>query len=46
MNKEQYLPVVIIAISVGASIVCFITGDIRRGTYWAAAAILNASVTF
>jgi len=46
MKEAQYLPALIIIISAAASIVCFAGGDVRRGLYWAAAAVLNASVTF
>ncbi|MFB3926401.1 MAG: hypothetical protein ACE14T_10145 [Syntrophales bacterium] len=46
MNKEQIFPTVIIALSLGASVICAFKGDWHRATYWIAAAVLNASVTY
>lgn len=40
------LPVVMIVLMLGASIVYYLKGDIRHGTYWLAGAVLNISVTF
>jgi hypothetical protein len=45
-HREKILPGVIIIISLGASLVYYISGDFRRGTYWLAAAVLNVSVVF
>lgn len=39
-------PSIIIFMSVLASIFCAFDGDLRRTIYWAAAAVLSASVTF
>ena len=40
------LPVLMIAISVGAAIVYGFDGDYRRAVYWIAAAVITAVVTF
>ena len=42
----KILPVAMIVMSVFASVVYFVAGDIRKGIYWMSAAILNAAVTF
>lgn len=41
-----FFPAVLIALDVGAAIVCFIGKDYKRSIYWLAAAVLNACVTF
>lgn len=46
MRIELIIPVFMIVLSVGASVVCFWQKDWRRGLYWAAAAILTLTVTF
>lgn len=57
MNKQQerkdhnkmsvYLfPTVLIALDVGAAVMCFISKDYKKGVYWLAAAVLNICVTF
>lgn len=46
MDKTKIFPAVLIALNVGAAIVSATAGDVRKTIYWAAAAILNASVTF
>jgi hypothetical protein len=43
---SKLLPSVNILIAVGAAIVYFCVGDVRRGIYWTSAAVLTASVTF
>lgn len=42
---KQTFPYTLIILSLGASLVYYCHGDIRRGTYWLAAAILNITVT-
>jgi hypothetical protein len=42
----RYLPTLIMAESVAAGIMYLTHGDVRRGIYWLAAAVLNAAVTF
>lgn len=45
--KINYLfPVILIALDVGAAIVYAINKDFKMTTYWIAAAVLNAAVTF
>lgn len=39
-------PIVLIALDVGAAIMCFISKDYKKGVYWLAAAVLNICVTF
>lgn len=46
ITRAQILPVALIAIDVAAAVVYGFDGDVRRGVYWVAAAILTASVTF
>jgi hypothetical protein len=46
MMNPKILPAVMIVLSLAASIGYFAAGDFRRGVYWAAAAVLTASVTF
>lgn len=46
MNRTQVLPTVLICINIANVVVYFFAGDIRRAIYWAAAAVLTASVTF
>jgi phage major head subunit gpT-like protein len=46
MPYEKIAPSVMIILSVIASICYGCCGDYRRCTYWAAAAVLNISVTF
>ena len=37
---------VLIALDVGAAVMCFIGKDYKKGVYWLAAAVLNICVTF
>lgn len=46
MRPEQLLPTIMILLSVGSAIGYLCIGDARRTIYWAAAAVLTASVTF
>jgi len=39
-------PVALIALDVGAAIMCVIGKDYKRAVYWLAAAALNVTVTF
>lgn len=43
---EWAMPCLMIAASVGACVVYVWLGDWRRAMYWAAAAVITASVTF
>ena len=38
-------PAVLIALDVGAAVMCFIGKDYKKGVYWLAAAVLNICVT-
>lgn len=45
--KVQYIfPLLLIALDMGAAVVYATAKDWRMVTYWIAAAVLNASVTF
>jgi hypothetical protein len=46
MNKTQIFPLVLIILDLGAGIVYFCNGDIKRGIYWIAALVLTWAVTF
>ena len=39
-------PIALIALDVGAAIMCIIGKDNKRAVYWRAAAVLNVTVTF
>lgn len=43
---SRILPIIIIALSIGAGIVYAIKGDLRHAVYWFAAATLNIAVTY
>jgi hypothetical protein len=45
VSVERMLPAMQIAIAVGASAIYFMTGDWRRGLYWAAASVITFAVT-
>jgi hypothetical protein len=42
----KLFPAILIILDIGAAIVYFIAGDMRRGIYWTAAAILTMSITY
>lgn len=45
--KSQYIfPILLMVLDIGAAIMCFFSGDWKKGIYWIAAAILSATVTF
>lgn len=44
--KQKLFPILLIVLQIGAAIVSVKQGDIRKGIYWFAAAVLNISVTF
>lgn len=46
MKAVHLLPVVMIALSIGAACTYAAAGDVRKAIYWAAAAVISASVTF
>lgn len=43
---SRLLPVAMIALACGSSVVYAMAGDWRRSVYWLAAAVLNVTVTF
>jgi hypothetical protein len=46
ITNPKFLPTVMIVLDLAASAVYFAAGDIRRGVYWAAAAVLTTSMTY
>lgn len=46
MKINYVFPIILIALDVGAAIVYAINKDFKMATYWIAAAVLNAAVTF
>ena len=42
----KVFPMILIGLDIGASLVYFAEGDVRRGIYWIAAATLTSCVTF
>ena len=46
MTRTQIFPSILIVLDCAASITYTFTGDMRRATYWLAAAVLTACVTF
>ncbi len=46
IEAKHILPLVMIAIDVGAAVVYAAGGDIRKAVYWIAAAVLSVTVTF
>lgn len=43
---DKLFPTTLILLDVAAAIVCGCSGDIKKGIYWIAAAVLNVTVTF
>lgn len=46
MNWAVVLPVLMIALNLGAALANLVKGDSSKTVYWLAAALLNYSVTF
>jgi hypothetical protein len=46
MTRAQILPSLLIVLDLGAAAVWAVDADWRRATYWIAAAVLTACVTF
>lgn len=44
--KKLIFPIILIALQVGAGIMCATEKDIKMAVYWIAAAVLNMCVTF
>lgn len=43
---QKLFPSILVALDLCASLMYFVTGDIKRGIYWLSAAILTATVTY
>ena len=46
IEPQQVLPLILIIIDFLAAIVCVIHKDFKKAIYWAAAGVLNITVTF
>lgn len=45
MNPKVF-PTIMIVLMLGAAVVYLMHGDIRKGVYWIAGAVINISVTY
>lgn len=46
MKSTYIFPIAMIAMNIGAAIMCVVDKDYKKAVYWIAAAVLNAAVTF
>ena len=46
MKATYYFPIAMIALDIGAAIMCIVSKEYKKAVYWIAAAVLNAAVTF
>lgn len=46
MKPTYFFPIAMIAMDVGAAIMCIVSKEYKKTVYWIAAAVLNAAVTF
>ena len=46
MKPTYFFPIAMIAMHVGAAIMCVVNKEHKKAVYWIAAAVLNAAVTF
>ena len=46
MKSTYIFPIAMIALDIGAAIMCVVNKDYKKAVYWVAAAVLNAAVTF
>ncbi len=46
MKTTYIFPTLLIALDIGAAVMCGVSGDLKKAVYWTAAAVLNAAVTF
>ena len=46
MKSTYIFPIAMIAMNIGAAIVCIVNKEYKKAVYWIAAAVLNAAVTF
>jgi|GEM_PF-2303640 len=46
LNDPRFLPMLLIFIDFCAGVAYLVSGDLKRGIYWWAAAVLTTTVTF
>ena len=46
LGIDKVFPCILIFLDAMAGVVCIGTGDVKKGIYWLAAAVLNITVTF
>lgn len=46
MKSVYIFPTILIAMDIGAAIMCAVNSDFRKTIYWIAAAVLTVTVTF
>lgn len=46
MKSTYIFPIVMMAMDIGAAVMCITAKDYKKAVYWVAAAVLNAAVTF
>lgn len=46
MKPTHIFPIIMIALDIGAAVMCLFSQEHKKAIYWLAAAVLNASVTF
>ena len=46
MKSTYIFPIILIALDIGAAVICAVNKDWKKAVYWIAAAVLNAAVTF
>ena len=46
LKKQLIFPLLLIALNLAAAVVYCCQGDLKKATYWVAAAVLNITVTF
>lgn len=46
LSAESIFPVVMVLLSIGASVVYFFHGDVAKGAYWVSAASITGSTLF
>jgi hypothetical protein len=46
MKATYYFPIAMIALDIGAAIMCIVSKEYKKAVYRIAAAVLNAAVTF
>lgn len=46
MKSTYIFPIILIALDIGAAVMCAVNKDWKKAVYWIAAAILTVTVTF